>query len=119
MPSEVLTLNGRNSLITTCTNYSLIWEVDVKSYMDMDKAETIFGQDIMEIYFTRVEKTSEPIIGKYYQTGSGEYYIVSDDGIYYLDSTTLTKLKPNSIIQILNIQQDEYHSYKMLKVIAK
>ena len=127
MPSEVLTLNGRDTIITTCKDGSIVWEVDVIEYMDMDRAETIFGEDIMEIHFTKDNtndiKTSDPVIGKYHSIGSGKYYIVSDDGIYYykckLDNSTFTKLNPNSIIQILTIYQDKYESYKMLKIIAK
>ena len=124
MPSEVLMLNGKKSYITTCKDGSIVWEVNVDACIDMDRAEKIFGEDIMYIYSETKRDILEPdIAGKYYQIGSGEYYIVSDDCIHHYecnyDNSTLTKLKPNAVIQILCLQQDEYYCYKMLKIIAK
>ena len=119
MSSTVLSLNGKQSYITTCKDGSIVWEVNVDACIDMDRAERIFGEDIMEVYSISKRTTLDPIIGTYYYLGSGDYYIVSEDSIYSKTNTTLTKLKPNAVIQILTLQQDEYHSYKMLKIIAK
>ena len=119
MSVRQLVLNGKNTTITTCIDGSIVWEVSVDYPMDMDKAERIFGEDIMEVYSISERKTQDPIIGKYYYLGSGDYYIVSEDSIYrYERNKTPTKLKSNTMIQILYCIQDEFSKYTMLKFIA-
>ena len=119
MSVRQMVLNGKNTYITTCIDGSIVWEVSVDHYMDMDKAKRIFGEDIMEVYSISERNTQDPIIGKYYYLGSGDYYIVSEDSIYrYERNKTVTKLKSNTVIQILYCIQDEFYKYTMLKFIA-
>jgi hypothetical protein len=74
------------------------------------------------VYGITTHTDLNPIPGTYYNTGSGEFTIVNDDGIYdysieWEGQTTLTRHRPCSVLMICKVKQsniphiDDYITY--------
>ena len=86
-------------------------------------ADTFYNHDDewSEVYGISIHTDLNPIAGTYYNTGSGEFTIVNDDGIYdysiSYERSTLVRYQACSVLMICKVKQsniphiDDYITY--------